>query len=826
MGRRSTTEAELRRISLLLLALVWPFTSVIPAIAQEDGFSNPLEIILDALDTPEGRLISAQFSRQPTPERGAITDPRGDFEHSTGQDPGYTPDHLDITDAWAFQLDTRGVDLFAPTDASQLWAPTGRREVDPGTSDPFHTFTGDRIHDGSQYEDGALLFGFGLVSTPPLESPGRCEYVVWINDTERGSTFVNDPNFPRDPAGGTNVAFGLGLNPDGGPGIQSGFTLDLQETGGFAADFETDVRAFVTPRYVGIAVPRGQVGQMEAINFYTFCVEEGFGFEPENTGADQTGLIDVDFEDLGAVAIRTGAPPVSATTTTTPTTTSTSTSTSTSTTNQPESDPVAVEEEPSEEEFPWWFLLVGGGLGLAVLGWWLYASKADRCKDVLEAWVSAQKLCDETQHVADEAAEACDELELELQTLEDERDEICRVWPPASWSTPEGDWIEDQDGNRITSRDIHMRKVALGDTWARYRAGELTAGQVEAEWRLMDTPEFRQEMRETHEVFTNLLEEIEDDLSRTRGSLDEACREAQVARERADENCAAATAAKGDYEECVGHAVRRGRGTDEENSEAQGWALAGESVSDPHAPCQGEESKRKYESAGEAHYTRVFVDFSVTFGVSVGAERPVDAGQRFVVELSDLATELDFMGSLLDARSAGLHVPGAVNGYQQGRYVTTRSGVFQGGIDTLITASDSVPDEPTAPAQAGIDGLETLTRLGAVIAGKLSEWMKGVQLMTVRLTMFYQDIAAIPYTVWECQEGRGWVCLEKVWEIDVGKLKRRQGRDRVYTINSEVGRREFKRLIRGLSRRAASTIKQDAEALAAWRVDHEAGPCP
>jgi hypothetical protein len=546
-------EAALRRIlETLGAACLLTVLLVAPASGQEDEFPNPLEVLIDAFEAPEGQDFAVRFTKQPVPGAGSFEDPFGDFVHSTGQDPGFTPDHLDITSAWASELNPGPIDLFGPTDANQVWAPTGALEVHPANQDPFHTFTGEQVHDGTQYEGGALLFGFTLADTPPADPPGRCEYVVWINDIERDDTFVNNPNFPLDPAGGTNMAFGLALNPSDGPGLASGFALELQESGGFARVFEADIRAFITPGYVGILAPARLVGELAAANFYSFCAEEGFVFEPEVSGADQTGLTDVSGDDLGAVVFEArDLPPESTTTTTTTEATTTTAPAPSTTTTAPARD-----DHPSDEEdtagFPWWLVLTVGGVGLGLVGWWLYNQDHDNCLELLEAWEAAEEACRQAQQEADEAAGACDSARFELESLEDKRDEVCKAWPPACWETEEGNWIEDERGRRMTSWDIHMRKVALGEVWNDYRAGKLSAVEVEAQWREMDTPEFREEIRQNHRAYEELLGEIEASLEEAQQGAEQACRRAIEAQTSAEEKCAAAASAKAAYEECMG----------------------------------------------------------------------------------------------------------------------------------------------------------------------------------------------------------------------------------------------------------------------------------
>ncbi|MEE8406670.1 MAG: hypothetical protein V3S32_05930 [Acidimicrobiia bacterium] len=357
----------MRRLSAVTLTL---FTlALAPTSVGAQQQANPIDVIIDAFNAPEGQEFTARFLDQPTPGTSTVTDPPGDFVHSSGQTPGFTPDHIDIVNTWTLNLDPGPIDLFTATDQSQFWAPTGSFHVEPPGYEPLDTFTGDEVHDGSQYQDGAILFGFTLAATPPVKVEGRCEYVVWVHDLSRGPTFVNHPSFPGDPAGDTNIAFGLGIDPEG-QGLSSTFALELNsKSGGFSPNLETDVRSFITPNYVGVTVPRNQIDELAGVNFYTFCAEEGFGFDVEDTGADQTGLIEVSFEDLGTLVIEQQA------VATTSTTMATTTTTETTGTDEP--PPVTTTPEPvlvDDEGFPWW-LVMFGGLGAAFVGYWLFVAK-------------------------------------------------------------------------------------------------------------------------------------------------------------------------------------------------------------------------------------------------------------------------------------------------------------------------------------------------------------------------------------------------------------------------------------------------------------------
>ena len=813
----------MRRPLIITIALFAVLVTAIPVFADEDSV-DVIAPLLDFFQAPENQEFIARFTKDPVEGKSTVMDPTGDFYHSTGQPPGFTPDYIDITHAWVVGFMPGPIDLFTPTDLNSFWAPTGTLMVEPPNFPAFYTFTGDAPQDGSQFDGGAYLFGISLAGMPPLEVAGRCEFVAWVNDTTRGDTWVNDSAFPEDPAGGTNVAFGLGINPEG-QGPTSTFTLAIDKTGYFAYDPSVDVRAFIADDYFGLFVPKSAIGELGGVNFYTFCIEEGFSYAPEDTGADQTGLIELGESDLGVLEVQlvsTVAPTTS--TAAAPTTTAAA----------------ATEETPEETEvedggFPW-ALALTAGLGIAFLGWWLYNRENDPCRELLEAWQAAQKACDEAQEAADEAADDCEDAEQDLEDLEEERKDACKAWPPACWSSEDGGWVEDEAGNRITSRDLHMKKMALGEVWSDYKAGKLTAQEVEAKWKEMDTPEFREEMRETDEAFKELLEEIDAAMAEAEEAAKEACEKAAETQKDADEACDAAEKAKKAYEDCIKQAMADAASEDEGGTEGgteggpsgpSGPAVAtGGGPQEPSDPCKDVDPKRRYRRAeGRADRIRVNVDFSIITGRYEGSKRNIEAGERLVTNLSDLARDLDFAGDMLSARSAGLHIGGAANGFAQGKYVATGAGVIKGGIDATMATTDRLPDVPTTPVQAVTELLEKTAELGATVAGKVTEWMGNYQIFTVRRSMFYQNITATPYLIEECREGQGWVCVEKVWEFDVSPLKGRKGNDRWFTVNSSVRRAQFQREVRRLGHYAINSIRNDAQRLIKWRAQHEPGPC-
>lgn len=825
----------------LLPALVVLVLIATPVLAQ--GEPNPIDQFIAAVQAPENQEFISQFLRDPVPGKGAIEDPVGDFGHSTGQPPGYTPDFIDITSTWAIDLLPGAAPIFGPTNGTDPLWDIGNRQVDLPDGMSMHTFTNDSLtHDGSQFDDGAYLFGITTVGMPPVAHPGRCEYVVWLFDPSNPQVWVNQSSFPDDPAGGTNMAFGIGINPEG-QGMSSTFTLDLDDSGFFQPRNEYDVRGFIFDDYVGILIPKSAVPAIGGVNFYTYCVEEGFSFSPEDTGSDQTGLIAMTPDDFGLVQIELVSteeevtPSSSSSSTSSSSTSSSSTSSTTSSTlgTVDETPTVAVATE-TEGGFPFG-LVVGGGLLLLLLGWWLFVREdGDPCAELLAAWKAAQAKCDTAQTAADAAHEDCDDAQGDIEDLEEERKDLCREWPPACWGDNEdGGWIEDDQGTRVTSRDLHLRRQALGQVWSDYKAGKLTAQEVEAKWNEADTPEFREDMREKDAAAKGELAEIDADLTTAREVEKAACDAATKAQEAADTACADADTARRAYEKCVGAAVAAasGGGTDGEGEEGgtagggstPGVVDGGPSESQPD-PCEGEEP-RKVERAGRADTFIVVVDFSMFIEAWAGTERNTEAGEQLVISLQQVAGELDVAGDLLSARQAGLHIGGGVNGYRAGKYVAGTAGVVRGGIGAVLAGADMTIDVPTSIPTAVLETLESVARLGGFIAGKVTEWMRNYQIMQARITYFTQRIVATPYTVWECKPGVGWVCIEKVWEFDVGRLRKRNGpKSKSMLGTSELDRWRMQREWERFAAIAANKIKNDARRLIEWRRTHEPGPCP
>jgi hypothetical protein len=269
--------------------------------------------------------------------------------------------------------------------------------------------------------------------------------------------------------------------------------------------------------------------------------------------------------DLVYVVATTTTPPPETTTTTPASEATTTTVQETTSTTAPATTTttVAATEPPTEEESDspgggWgWAIPFFGGLIVLIGGVIVYRAPGAPCREEFAAWMAAQSACDAAAQRVAAARAACDEANRAVDDLRQERDDVCDEWPPACWGSDDGGWIEEagRPDTRITQRDLHMRRMALGELWDRYQSGELSAEEVEDAWRNADTAEFREDMRAKDVAAKAKLERLDAQLSEAEAAAAEACAEATSAEAEAASACAAAAAAKAAYDACMGAAT-------------------------------------------------------------------------------------------------------------------------------------------------------------------------------------------------------------------------------------------------------------------------------
>lgn len=92
-GRRRRAATLL--FSVVILSLVGPAGVRAQEAPRYDIFDTLLDAAEQAFEGPEGRAYRLEVLNGRS--RRVFRDPSGDFQHSTGFEPGFTPRHLDMT---------------------------------------------------------------------------------------------------------------------------------------------------------------------------------------------------------------------------------------------------------------------------------------------------------------------------------------------------------------------------------------------------------------------------------------------------------------------------------------------------------------------------------------------------------------------------------------------------------------------------------------------------------------------------------------------------------------------------------------------------------
>jgi hypothetical protein len=255
-----------------------------------------------------------------------------------------------------------------------------------------------------------------------------------------------------------------------------------------------------------------------------------------------------------ATLLEVGTTPPPTTTTTVPTTTTTLQPTTTTRASSTTSEAVeASGETPTATGFPWIPVLLGllGIVVIVVGGRMYFVGAKDPCAEYLLAWQQTEKACEEAKERAKKAKRECDQATQRTADLEKLHRDLCTKWPPACEG--EGAWAEESGRHetRVTSRDLHARRVALGRLWDDYQAGKVSAQDVEDAWKRADTPEFREEMRKKTEKKITQREKLETDIENAKKRQQDLCEAAGKAATAAKTACDRMAKARSDYDECV-----------------------------------------------------------------------------------------------------------------------------------------------------------------------------------------------------------------------------------------------------------------------------------
>jgi hypothetical protein len=423
---------------------------------------------------------------------------------------------------------------------------------------------------------------------------------------------------------------------------------------------------------------------------------------------------------------------------------------------------------------PWGWIGLGVGLPSLLIGLWLLAGPGRDCQPLRVEWERRQARYDTIREAFEHARAYLEERRAARAEIKGEIADIERVG--AMGSTVEG-------GNRFKL---------------------IPEGRV------------------TEEGFDQILGTARDRLESAREAERSAEESLENWRRQLEEAAAQAEAARKAYDDCIGAAVAAAAPA----ATTSGGPAVAATPAEPGCP----EGTRQARSLSAPRTFRVYVDFSVIVEVEEGSERNVQAGEDLAVNLGQLGLTLGTVGSLFGARGAGGNLAGGIMGLGAGSYVKGAAGIARGSLESVLAVrgnlgTDSFPiPVPTSPEEVLVGVLQVTAQLGAVVAGKVTEWMKMNQIYRVRSTLFYQEVTAQPLQIWECRGGR-WACAENVVLYEVSDLKRQQGRAEIFRLESDVARHRFEAHVNGLTARAEKSIEDSARSLIDFEQANSPGPC-
>jgi hypothetical protein len=293
-----------------------------------------------------------------------------------------------------------------------------------------------------------------------------------------------------------------------------------------------------------------------------------------------------------------------------------------------------------------------------------------------------------------------------------------------------------------------------------------------------------------------------------------------------EQAAAKADAARRAYEECIGKSLAALKPSSEGSTTTAGGGLVATTPQQSGCP----EGAREARPLAAPRTFRVHVDFAVIVEVEEGSERSIQTGEDLAINLGQLGFDLGAIGSLLGARGAGTNIASGVSGLGAGSYVKGSLGIARGSVEGLLavkgnlgSASFPIP-VPTSPEEVLVGVLQVTAQLGALVAGKVTEWMRMNQIYRVRSTLFYQEVSVQPIQIWECKSGQ-WVCVEKVLQYEVSGLERQPGASQSFRVEGEVSQHQFEAYINGATSRAMQSIESSARALIQFEQANPPGPC-
>lgn len=450
--------------------------------------------------------------------------------------------------------------------------------------------------------------------------------------------------------------------------------------------------------------------------------------------------------------------------------------------------------------------------------------ECERAKAAAEAAEAAAKTAKEN---ADKAKQDHEKAKQDLEKAQKNLDSINKDSTDDS-----GSWVE-MDGRRITSMDLKLRSDASKALWEQYRNGEIDAKSLEKAWEELGEDDALDELRKKNkdeaEKAVKEAKEKEADAAKKSEEAEQASAEAEKkateARDYANKICKTA-------DECAKkEAEAKAKETTDKGTDTTppGPAVV---VEEPEKTRERKcrEGDREIRQVGRVDRITVNVDFSIIIE-STGLYDQ-EAARQMSLGLSNLAQDLDLAGYLLGGLSSGKTINGGIGALKQGKYVTGGAGLAYGTVTGAMTAAGvTVGTEsmdisiPTSGPEVISELLESIAKLGSLVARKVGEWTEHNEIYSVRMVFFRQKMTATPYQIWECQGGE-WRCVRKLYEIEVSKLMRGgEPNPKEFKLESKRNRYLFNREIRRSGNIARARIANGMRMRKKFLQEHRAGPC-
>ncbi|MDW3220389.1 MAG: hypothetical protein R8F63_17405 [Acidimicrobiales bacterium] len=438
------------------------------------------------------------------------------------------------------------------------------------------------------------------------------------------------------------------------------------------------------------------------------------------------------------------------------------------------------------------------------------AKRAEAERAETEANEAEQKAND-ARNDANDAGERAEKAKNDRDKAERDRDR-----PPPN---EDDSWIEDSEtGERITSRDLRLRREAAGEAWDRYRddPSQESAEQTEQDWEDLDEPGARDQRREADDMDQaakqKKLEDAEQALNDAEKEMNEADEAAEKAEQEARDAREAADKADQEADDAEARAAEWKRALDEclglKDGPGTKWGGPEGTGEDCDGGCfpEGNIERRVIDTFSE----RVLINYWCTV-MPDGAEG-VHEGQR-------ISGELAWYRDMFATGSAAISVGGAIKGtVSRGVSDAVEAGVSGGAT---VAGEELGIDIPTSIFQVPVVALEGAAAVGSSIIGAFSRWIQANH-VSFRAEWGYvsQQCDLTWVAIWKCENGV-MRCVEHILDINmadpvIGGAQHSQDYTPADNVQQDV---------EGRTRTVANRVQKSSQRLVDFMQKHTVGPC-